>query len=146
VVMFTDGISTGDYRVNALADIISRERSEITSTYINNLYQTMNVMVGRSSFMNMRISFIRFDELDDAHYVLWSCALGNVASALTDADLGQSRDLLPIMPDNGKMILLETAHVHERPFKFLWGSDMIIMDNYVFTHPRVYDNINMDKC
>lgn len=130
----------------ALADIVSRERYEITSTYINNLYQIMNVMVGRSSYMNMRISFVRFDEADDAHYVLWSCARGNVASALTNADLSLSRDLLPVMPDNGKMILVETAHVHQRPYKFFWGSDHIIMENFVFTHPRVYDNINMDKC
>ncbi len=130
----------------ALADIISRERSTVNSAYIDTLYDVARTMVAQRSDMSMRVTFVRFDEPDDAHYVLWSCVRGDDAVKLTDASVGQIKDQLPLMPDNGKMILVETNNTYRRPFKFLWGSDELLMENFVFTHPRVYDNINSDGC
>ncbi len=125
----------------AVADIISRERSTINSNYIDTLYDILQTMVDQGLFMNMRVTFFRFDEAENAHYVMWSCARGE-SVALPTGYFGKFA-MLPDMPDNGKMIYVETMHLYERPFKFLWGDDYLIMDNTVFTHPRVYDNINV---
>ncbi len=125
----------------AIADIVSRERSTINSTYIDSLHDILQTMVDQSGFMTLRVTFFRYDKAEDAHYILWSCARGE-AVALPEGRFGKF-SLLPEMPDNGKMIYVETFHLYQRPFKFLWGEDFLLMDNTVFTHPRVYDNINV---
>lgn len=130
----------------ALADIVSRERGTVNATYVDTLYDLMQAMVTEGSDMNMRVTFIRFDDPDDTHYVLWSCVRGSGIAEWSDASIGQIKNQLPVMPDNGKMIVVETSNTYERPYKFGPGSDDLLLENFVFTHPRVYDNINMDNC
>ncbi len=127
----------------AIADVISRERSIINGSYVDTLYEIFQTMVDQSAFMTMRVTFFRFDQAEDAHYILWSCARGD-AVELPEGFFGKF-SLLPEMPDNGKMIYVETMHLYERPYKFLWGEDHLLMENTVFTHPRVYDNINVSS-
>lgn len=130
----------------AVADIISRERGTITSTYVETLYSLMQNMVEERSDMNMRISFLRYDKPDKRHYVLWSCARGaDFTTKWDNGNIHQLEDRLPTMPDNGKMIVVETSNLYRPPFKLLVTRPPYYMNNFVFTHPRVFDNINAEN-
>ncbi|WP_170441865.1 TadE/TadG family type IV pilus assembly protein [Ruegeria arenilitoris] len=126
----------------AIADVISRERNDITATYIDSLYDLLQQMISDRSDVSMRISFLRFDLPDDRHYVQWSCVRGQSFEEWNDGTIGEIRNKLPIMPDNGKMILVEVKDWYRRPFLIGYGDEEFAMDNFVFTHPRVYDKID----
>lgn len=127
----------------ALADAISRERATINATYMDTLFQVLENMVSERSDISMRVSFVRYDKPDDRHYVSWSCIRGNhFGGGWSDANASALSPYLPVMPDNGKMIVVETSNTYVRPFRVGYGSDTLEMNNFVFTHPRVFDNIN----
>ncbi|MGV6805143.1 MAG: TadE/TadG family type IV pilus assembly protein [Ruegeria sp.] len=131
----------------AIADVLSRERNTVTATYIDTLYDLVQEMISDRSDVSMRISFLRFDLPDDRHYVQWSCIRGDSFEKWNDGTIGDIREKLPVMPDNGKMILVEVKDLYRRPFSLGYGDSEFAMDNFVFTHPRVYDNINAeDNC
>jgi len=126
----------------AIADVISRERNDITSKYVDTLYELLQQMMSDRSDVSLRVTYIRFDQPDDKHYVRWSCVRGTSFQEWTTGTIGQIKDKLPIMPDNGKMILVEVKDWYRRPFRIGYGENEFAMDNFVFTHPRVYDKID----
>jgi len=144
---FFDSYRQGSRNVKAayaLADIISRERSLITVAYMDTLYEVLQTMAKADTEMTMRISYIRYDEPDERHEVRWSCVRGADMVRMEDADIALMKDRIPVMPDNGYMILVETSNMYVRPYKLGWGDNSFAMDNFVFTHPRVFDNIRID--
>ncbi|WP_170603878.1 TadE/TadG family type IV pilus assembly protein [Ruegeria arenilitoris] len=124
-----------------VADIISRERNMINATYINTMHSLLETMVSTRAPVSMRISFLLYEEPTDGHTVLWSCVRGGVYNSLNDGDAKLMKPLLPTMPDNGKMIVVETNNTYRAPFNIGFGFDDFSMGNFVFTHPRVFDNI-----
>lgn len=128
----------------AIADVLSRERNTVNADYIDTMYELLQQMMSDRSDVSMRISFLRFDQPDDTHYVQWSCERGEYFDKLTDATVSSIENRLPIMPDNGKMIVVEVRDWYRRPFRIGYGENEFAMENFVFTHPRVYDNINAD--
>lgn len=126
----------------AIADVVSRERNNVNATYIDTLYDLLQQMMSDRSDVSMRISFLRFDQPDDKHYVPWSCVRGASFEEWTDGTIGDIKDKLPIMPDNGKLILVEVKDLYRRPFRIGFGENEFAMDNFVFTHPRVYDKVD----
>ncbi len=131
----------------ALADVLSRESSTVDADYITTLYDLQQWMISDRSDVSMRVSFLRWDEPDDRHYVLWSCVRGESYDEWTDASVGDIKDKLPVMQDNGTMILVETLDLYTRPFKIGFGDHEFSMENFIFTQPRGYHNINAtDDC
>ncbi|SHI55504.1 hypothetical protein SAMN05444404_0509 [Ruegeria lacuscaerulensis ITI-1157] len=131
----------------AVADVISRERGTINATYVDTLYSLLKNMVADRSEMHMRVSFVEYDKDDDKHLVHWSCIRGTKFPKWTDGTINEIKTRLPVMPDHGRMILVETSNTYRPPFKLWITRDEYDMDNFVFTHPRVYDNIHSeDSC
>nr|WP_170806080.1 hypothetical protein [uncultured Ruegeria sp.] len=125
----------------AIADILSRERNAVTEQYITNLYELQKFMIADRSDVSIRISFIRYDEPDDRHYVSWSCTRGDTYDAWTDANISEIWNRIPVMADNANMIIVETEDLYTRPFYIGFGDNEFPMDNFVFTQPRGYHNI-----
>lgn len=125
----------------AIADVLSRESGVVTKTYVDTLYGLMQAMVADRSTMSMRVSFFRYDEDNDRHIVQWSCHRGIAYDQWTDSNVGEIKDNLPVMPDEGRMLLVETQNIYQRPFKIGFGSHTTPINNFVFTHPRVFDPI-----
>ena len=82
----------------------------------------------------MRISVVRWDQDDDRYYLDWSEARGLNYLALSNNDLLNIEDELPTMPDNERVILVETSNTFVPLYKI--GMDNIDIDNFVFTRPR----------
>lgn len=132
----------------AVADIISRERNELNVSYINTLYDLVNTMVATRTPVpiNMRITFLTYDGGDDKHLVNWSCVRGtdsdgNGYQQWTDEDVVHLKDHIPVMPNNGNMIVVEATSQYRAPLNITYLTDDYTMSDLVFTHPRVFDNV-----
>ncbi len=129
----------------AVADIISRERGALNENYIDTMHELMETMVSTRAPVSMRVSYLIYDEDTELHNVEWSCIRGETyKKQWTSADIAQIKDYLPDMPDNGSMIVVETNNTYRAPFNIGFDFDNFSMGNFVFTHPRVFDNIRND--
>ncbi len=134
----------------AVADIISRERNTINDTYVNTLHDLLETMVSTRAPISTRITYLIFEASDDensqpgdgTHDIVWSCVRGSGFQKLRDEDSDYVKNALPMMPDNGRMIIVETTNTYRAPFNIGFGFDDFEMGNLVFTHPRVFDNIH----
>lgn len=130
----------------ALADIVSRERNAIDATYVDTLYDLMGTIVSERSDLAMRITYLQYNKKDGdetgSHEVYWSCERGSMKlGKWTNGNVSQLKKALPEMPNKGRMIIVETRNTFRRPYNISIGSAELPMDNFVFTHPRVFDQI-----
>lgn len=116
-----------------IGDMISRETNAINDNYIDSMYNIAQLLTRTRNPMSMRVSVVRWDEADDRYYLDWSEARGTVPE-LTNTDLEDMNDRLPIMPDNERVILVETWNTWKGVFNTSLGT--ISLDNFVFTSPR----------
>ena len=116
-----------------VGDMISRETNAITEEYVDALYSTVQLLTRTRNPMSMRITVIRWDEPDDRYYLDWSEARGTVTE-LTDANLLDLEERLPVVNDNERFILVETWNTWTGVFNTSLGT--ISLDNFVFTSPR----------
>ncbi len=130
----------------AIADIISREDSDMNVKYVDTLYNLLESMVYTRSPVSMRASYIEYDADADAHNVVWSCTRGEKYIQLTNTEIVKIKHRIPVMPDNGSMIIVETNNTYRAPFRFALDFADFEMDNFVFTHPRVFDQVVNTPC
>jgi len=121
-----------------ISDLISRETDGITETYIDSMQRLLNLMTRSNSATKVRISVIRFDAEDDRYYVDWSKVRG-FDSELDNGTIGSLASRLPTMPDEERVILIETSNTYIPPFKV--GINEMEMENFVFTRPRFTNQV-----
>ena len=83
--------------------------------------------------MSVRITSVRYDESAKNYERDWSEEKG-WNSRLTAAQVEALKDNLPIMPDNERVIIVETFVKYEPPFQV--GLNAREIQNFVFTRPR----------
>ncbi|WP_299659652.1 hypothetical protein [uncultured Ruegeria sp.] len=125
----------------AVADVISREDGDVNAAYVNTMYDLLQAMVETRAPVTMRMTYLTFDGENDIHDVLWSCVRGTALPKWSNADIDEIKPSLPAMPDNGSMIVVETRNTYRPPFFIAFEFSEFEMNNLVFTHPRVFDNI-----
>lgn len=143
---FYDGYRQGSRNIKAayaVADVLSRERNMIDSAYMNTMLELMDRMVSTRAPVSLRIAYLNYNAEDDVHNVFWTCVRGDRFPNWDDGTIAQIKDALPAMPDNGKMIVVETHNVYQPPFDIGFDINAFDMGNFVFTHPRVFDNIEL---
>ncbi len=143
---FYDSYRQGSRNIKAayaVADVISRERNNIDAAYVDTLQELMEIMVATRAPISMRVAYLNYNADDDEHNVFWSCVRGTNYTNWDDATITQIKAALPNMPNNGKMIVVETRNLYRPPFNIGFTIDAFDMGNFVFTHPRVFDNIEL---
>jgi Flp pilus assembly protein TadG len=134
--VFFDGYRQSAVNLKAaytISDLISRETEVITDDYVDSMYSLMQLLTRSTSSVSLRITVIRWDEGDDRYYVDWSTNRG-YALNLSDATIGDIESKLPVMPDNERVILVETINTFVPLFNV--GMDNKELSNFVFTRPR----------
>lgn len=116
-----------------ISDLISRETETINDDYIDSMYKLMQLLTRSTSSVSLRITVIRWDEDDDRYYVDWSTNRGYPTN-LTNATIADIEAKLPVMPDNERVILVETINKFVPLFNV--GMDDKDLENFVFTRPR----------
>ncbi|WP_370300683.1 TadE/TadG family type IV pilus assembly protein [Pseudooceanicola sp.] len=145
--VFFDGYRQSAVTLKAaytISDLVSRETSFIDDDYIDSMLNLLQLMTDASSSgdVTMRISVIRWDQDDDRYYLDWSANRG-FSEELTNANLNDLKDRLPTMPDNERVILVETNNVFVPLFNI--GMDDINLSNFVFTRPRFVSQVPWDN-
>lgn len=134
--VYFDGYRQSTLNVKAaytISDLISRETAAINDDYIDSMVELMEAMIRSRSQVRMRVSVIRWDEEDDRYYVDWSAARGFV-NERTDETISHIRNQLPAMPDDERVILVETANTFVPLYNI--GMSNKSLQNIVFTRPR----------
>ncbi len=117
-----------------ISDLVSRKTNVVTDEYIDSMYSLIQELTRSSNPVRLRISVVRWDEEDDRYYLDWSESRGVGFSGLTNDDLLNIEDDLPTMPNNERVILVETSNTFVPLYNI--GMDDINIDNFVFTRPR----------
>ncbi len=120
-----------------VSDLISRETAALNDDYIDSIYTLGKLMARAGSDMSMRVSVIRWDADDDRHYVDWSVERGDQMEIWTDANVTALNNKLPLMPDQERVIVVETWNDVEPAFRLeAIGVGKREIYNLVFTRPR----------
>lgn len=117
-----------------ISDLISRETTTLNDTYIDSMYEMTNLLIRSDSVITLRISVVRWDEDNNRYYVDWSEVRGSSLEAWTDATISDVQDDLPTMPDEERVILVETRNEMTPAFRV--GLPDLDINNFVFTRPR----------
>lgn len=127
----------------SIGDAISRETVPIDDEYFDGVRDMFEYLAHSKGQTDMRISQIWYDEGEDAYKVDWSEKRG-VIQQLTDPDVQNWHHKLPVMPDNERVVLLETWSTYDPPFETGLTNDEI--RTYVFTRPRYAPRVCFDTC
>ncbi|APX12359.1 TadE/TadG family type IV pilus assembly protein [Tateyamaria omphalii] len=117
-----------------LGDIISRETTPLDNSYLNGTqeifaYLTNNV----SSDVSIRVTSVKYDANNNVYKRDWSKARG-WKSPLSNNEVKELKHLLPVMPHNERVMVVETFAKYDAPFET--GLRDREIDNFVFTRPR----------
>jgi hypothetical protein len=119
---------------NTIADMMSRESDSITNTYIDNTRELFNILADTPSNLRLRISVIKWTKRHQNYRVVWSKTRGESVSPLTHDDVGNWDNKLPVVPNQERIILVETWSTYNAPFNI--GMDPVEINTFVFTRLR----------
>ncbi|MFW8594852.1 TadE/TadG family type IV pilus assembly protein [Cribrihabitans neustonicus] len=117
-----------------ISDLISRETNYVNEAYIDSMHALAGLLVRGDTALSTRISVIRWDETDNRYYVDWSKVRGAAYAEWVDANINTVKDKLPAMPDQERVILVETKNSVEPAFNI--GLPSLAIENFIFTRPR----------
>lgn len=117
-----------------ISDLISRETTTLNDDYIDSMHEMTKLLIRINSDISLRISVVRWDEDTNRYYVDWSEVRGTALTSWTDATISQVESNLPDMPDEERVILVETNN--SMPPAFRIGLPDLNINNFVFSRPR----------
>lgn len=134
--VYFDGYRQGTVNLKAaytISDLVSRETAAVNDTYIDSMYNLLQLLTKAQSEVKLRISVIRYDQADGRYYVDWS-AIRGYNFPRNDTNIAEIHNELPVMPDNERVIVVETRN------KYIplpgTGLSNLQIKNLVFTRPR----------
>ncbi|MDG1116560.1 MAG: pilus assembly protein [Flavimaricola sp.] len=116
-----------------IGDILSRETGFVTPEYMDSLYNLQQFLVERGDPIRLRLSVITYDEDNDSYEVRWSRNRGG-GGVITDSDVEEMRDMIPIMADGSSAIIVQTSMEYIPIYRN--GLSDLVFDDFVVTRPR----------
>ena len=117
-----------------IGDMVSRETTPLDSNYMTGVREMLAYLtVNDTSDVSVRITSVRYDADSNNYERDWSEEKG-WNSRLTTTQVKALKDALPVMPDNERVIVVETFVKYDPPFKT--GLQPREIKNFVFTRPR----------
>lgn len=117
-----------------ISDMLSRETNAIDDTYIDNTLNLFDALSKYGGDTSIRITVVTWNESETAFELDWSEARGEGFGALTDEQMEDLIEILPIMSDQDSIILVETNTVYVPRLNVGVGSQD--MRTLVFSRPR----------
>lgn len=144
MLVFFDAYRQSSLNVKAaytLSDMFSREVEPISSAYLDGARNLFTELARSDSDVKMRVTVVYYHAGDKKFYSDWSHQRGGVP-VLSDADLISIKDRLPAVPDNERLILVETWADYSPPFNV--GIKRQDLYNFVFTRPRFAPQVKFE--
>ncbi|WP_323778769.1 pilus assembly protein [Leisingera sp.] len=117
-----------------VSDLISRETNFVNDSYIDSMHALASELVRSDTTLSTRISVVRWDEADQRYYVDWSKVRGSAFQEWADGSINTVKEKLPDMPDQERVILVETWNEISPAFNV--GIPLMDVQNFIFTRPR----------
>lgn len=118
---------------NTIGDMLSRETAAVNDDYVTSMHSLMTFLTKENADPALRVSVAMWDEEDNAYRLDWSEGRGG-QTALTESNLNAMRASLPTLPDNERIILVETWTTYKPAFNV--GLKQEELYNRIFTSPR----------
>lgn len=163
VVTFFDAFRQESINLKAaytVSDLISRETQELNEDYIDSMQDMAELLVRPDSELSLRVTLVRWDEEDARYYVDWSKARGDQYTPRSDADITAIADQLPNMPDQERVILVETHNLVRPVFPIVFlelrdadfsddddallQQSLMEINSLVFTRPRFAPQVRFE--
>lgn len=116
-----------------IGDAISRETAPIDDQYLEGVQDLFEYLSRSQDKSSIRITSLWYDAAADEYHADWSQKRGTV-DVLTDIDVRNWHEKLPVMTDKTFMTLVETWSDYDPPFNT--GLEERQIRNFVFTRPR----------
>jgi len=117
-----------------IGDIISRETTPLDTAYMDGTRDILAYLTANTeSNVAVRVTSVKYDGENGVYKRDWSQAKG-WKPALDDGDVSELKHLLPVMPDNERVMVVETFVKYDPPFAT--GLQNREIENFVFTRPR----------
>ena len=139
LALFSTFHSYRTYAVNQKAayrigDMVSRETNPINPAYLTGAQQMLMYLTNSTQGdAAIRITSVKYDAANNVYKRDWSEAKGYVGPA-TNTMVATWDDQLPVMPDNERVVVVETFTKYDPPFNT--GLANREVRNFVFTKPR----------
>lgn len=136
MLVFFDAYRQSSLNVKAaftISDMISREVEPITPAYLDGASRLFSELARSSTQAKMRVTVVYYDSARQRFYRDWSHQRGGV-TVLSNNDVRDLKSRLPIVPNNERLILVETWADYDPPFDV--GLQRQDLYNFVFTRPR----------
>ena len=126
-----------------IGDAISRETVPIDGEYLAGVQDLFEYLSRSQDKTSIRVSSVWYDAGADEYRADWSQKLGWVVP-LTDIDVKNWHSKLPVLPDNERLVLVETWSEYDPPFNT--GLEDREIRNFVFTRPRYAPRVCWETC
>ncbi len=119
-----------------VGDMVSRETAGIDAAYLTGMRDLVKYITNtkEDADVSVRISTLWYDADNDVYKRDWSKTRGNLTEPLTNGEVADWHDRLPILPDNERITVVETFVRYDPPFDT--GLSERTIRNFVFTKPR----------
>lgn len=124
-----------------VSDVLSRETDVVDDDYIDALVELIEFLSSPDDDVDMRVTIVTWSEDDERYYVDWSENRG-FDGPVTNNNIDEFEDSLPVLYDGDRMIMMETRSLYEPDFSI--GIEDQELYNIVFTRPRFVSNIAYD--
>ncbi len=117
-----------------IGDMISRETNPMDLAYLNGTHQLFAYLTGANQQdLSIRLTAVYYDEDTETYELDWSQATGGADPATVEQVAGWE-DNLPVLPDQERVMVVETFHNYDPPFAT--GLNARTVANFIFTRPR----------
>ncbi|MBM1688771.1 TadE/TadG family type IV pilus assembly protein [Sulfitobacter geojensis] len=127
----------------SIGDSISRETAPLDQAYIDGSLQLFEYLSNSQNLSSLRVTSLYYDAENDRFYRDWSKTSGG-RPELSNGDVADWTSRLPVMPDNERVMLVETWSTYEPPFRT--GLEEREIKNFVFTRPRFAPRVCWQQC
>ena len=136
--------STREKGTYTIADMISRETTELTPAYIDNAQVLFDEISNDKGVNQIRISVVQYDVDADEYKIAWSQVRGTGdLLELQDADVAAAHDTLPTLADGQQVIVVESTADYQPLFTVGLTNDIEI-NTRVFTAIRFAPQVCYD--
>ncbi|MDJ0857433.1 MAG: hypothetical protein QNJ03_00030 [Dinoroseobacter sp.] len=134
---FFDGFRQYNASIKAtytVGDILSRQMFPVDKDYLDGLKGLYEYTIKYGSIPQLRYTSIKWVDDPGQYEIHWSYATGT-KQKLTNGDLPDIRDKLPVLSDGEHVILVESSSIYNTLFA-VGVTDGLEFNNFMVTSPR----------
>ncbi len=127
-------VNTVQKAAYTISDMLSRETLTVNDRYMSGLDGVMEYMIDQSQDAKLRVTSIRWSELNKRYEVHWSRSPGFTLTPHTTTSLTTIKKFLPKMSDGDFIVLVEVEVDYESSFNV--GLNDTKLSQFIATRPR----------